>query len=135
MSSRKMFLNGEKERKCFYITLMFTYNKQAQLKKTRKRPFFPRLLCDAYVYIYLNGSEPKPFSFIHTQKFDREFLIEGDTSAQFYCRNLFLPINKLHKLLRENLLLRQFIIIIFHSARDCKAIYVRFKTSTVFASL
>ena len=108
------------------FTSQFTHNKRGQ-KKTRKRPFFPRLLLDAYFYIYLNGSEPK--AFIHTQKFDREFLIEGDTSAQFYCRNLFLPINKLHKLLRGNLLLRQFIIIIFHSARDCKAIYVKFKAS------
>lgn len=100
---KKNISNGKEERKCFYITLAYVHftvhTQQTSTEENQKATIFPRLLLDAYFYIYLNGSEPK--AFIHTQKFDREFLIEGDTSAQFYCCNLFLPINKLHKLLRE----------------------------------
>lgn len=63
-----------------------------------------------------------------------DFLIEGDTSAHFNYRNLFLPINKLHKLVflsREtcyqvNLL--QFAVWLGIE----KAIYVNFKLTKSF---
>ena len=86
----------------------FVYNKQHKKEKPESDHFYPSSLFNAYTFhICMAEMEGKKFLYVvmnaHSKKgaFDRELLIEGDTSAQFYCRNLFLPLNKLHKLLKE----------------------------------
>jgi hypothetical protein len=94
--------NGEKERKTLLYIESDAYvnTQQTTQKRNQKSTIFPSYC----VRLHTSGegmetAERRSSSApTHTEGFIENVLIEGDTSAQFYCRNLFLPINKLHKL-------------------------------------
>lgn len=126
---KEMFGMGKREKMLLYIESNAYVNiQQTTQKKTRNRPFFHRILSMRTSTLYERNGNKNYSSLTNTHRsFIENFLIEGDTSAQFYCRNLFLPINKLHTAFsREtcyqgNLLFLQF-------GQGLQAIYVKFKT-------
>lgn len=129
-NGRRKCFEWEKERKTLlYIESNAYVNiQQTTQKKTSNRPFFHRILSmRTFTYIIWKQKKQRSLHAYTHRSLIENFLIEGDTSAQFYCRNLFLPINKLHKLFsREtcyqgNLLFLQF-------SQGLKAIYEKFKT-------